>query len=121
MSMSTKALCHYQIVESPNISFPNPSFNNTVISLGIFFRHSQNLIAQCCSIGISMFPNIQRHTIWQYTSVLPGTLAFFSFSVSAALHICSYILMCLISRVNCFSLSPCAQSFTIGVCQHAFR
>ncbi len=52
---STKALCHHRIIESPNVSFPNPYFNNMVVSLGIFFKCIQNLITQRCSPDPSIF------------------------------------------------------------------
>ncbi len=52
---STNALCHCQIVESPNVSFPNVSFNNAILSVGVFFKHTQNLITQYYSTDIRIF------------------------------------------------------------------
>ncbi len=52
---STTALCHCWIVKSSYISFPNASFNNVVVSLGVFFMRTQNLIAQRCSVDTSIF------------------------------------------------------------------
>ncbi len=68
---STKALCHCWITKLPDVSFPNASFNNTVVSLGVFFKRTQHFIAPCCSADTSIFPNIQQHTVWWwYTSIL---------------------------------------------------
>ncbi len=39
---STKALCHHRIVELPKVSFPNTSFNNAVVSLGVFLKHTKS-------------------------------------------------------------------------------
>ncbi len=52
---SIKALCHHQIVESPNFTFPNAFFNNVVVSLSVFFKCTQNLITLCCSADTSIF------------------------------------------------------------------
>ncbi len=89
--------------KSPNVSFPNASFKNTVVSLSNFFKHTQNIRYN------HFFPNIQRHTVWQYTSVLRCALHFFSFFTSTAVHICSYVLVCFIVRtIVCLrSMSTC--------------
>ncbi len=66
------ALCHCQIVESPNISFLNASFINTVVSLGVFFRRTQNLIMKCCSTNTSIFSEysvIHCPAIYEYSAL----------------------------------------------------
>ncbi len=56
----TKALYNCQIVESPNVSFPNASFNNVVVSFIVFFKHTHNLTVQHCSADTSIF---SKHSV----------------------------------------------------------
>ncbi len=51
----TKALCLRRIVESRYVSFPNASVNNVIVSLGLFFTFTQNLIEHRCSADTSIF------------------------------------------------------------------
>ncbi len=114
--LSTKALCHCQIVKSHNVSFPNAFFNNAVAPLDIFFERTQNLMAQRSSLDTSIFLYIQRHTVGRYTSVLCLMLAFFS-SSRQLLYTSAPTFWCILSAEKIvFSISPRAQSFAVEVC-----
>ncbi len=52
----------------------------------------------------TFFPNIQWHNVWRYMSVLRRTLAFFSFFMPIAVHICSDILVCFMGQVTSYIL-----------------
>ncbi len=119
---STKALCHHRIVESPNISFQNTSFNNAVVSLGIFFKHTQNLIAQRCYTDISIFSEYSAiHCLAIYECSASYTNLLF-LSSRQLLYTSPPTFSCVwLAEKIAFSLSPCAQSFAVGVRQHAFR
>ncbi len=104
---STKALCHCRIIESPNISFPNDSFNHVVVSNSIFSLSTYKIWWRSVVPQTHLFfQNIQWHTAWCYTSVLHHTLTFFSFFTSTAVHICSNILACFISQEKHFFSLP---------------
>ncbi len=120
---STKAICHCQIVESPNISFPNATIINAVVSLCVFLKSTQNLIAQHCSTDTSIFSEYSAtHCLAIHAcSALYARFFFFLHIDCCAVHICSYILVYFISRTIVFSLSPHAQSLAIRMCKHAFR
>ncbi len=84
--------------ESHDVSFLNASFNNAVVSLCVFFKHTQNYwSARHCSTGKSIFPNIQHNTVWWYTSVLSRTLTFFFLSSRRLLYTSAPTFLCILS------------------------
>ncbi len=87
---STKVLYNCRIVESFNISFPNASFNNAVVSLGVFFKHTQNLIAQHCSPDTSIFSKYSVTHCLMIHECSASYVRFFSFFTLTAVHISSY-------------------------------
>ncbi len=118
--LSTKASCNCRIIESPNVSFPNASFNNAVVSLSVFFKHTQNLIAQRCSTDTSIFSEYSVTHCLAIHECFESYACFFFFTLTAV-HICSYILGRFIDRKNCFFPLSARTIVCCGVCQHAFR
>ncbi len=111
---STKALCHHRIVESSNVSFPNASFNNVVISLG------ENLITQHYPADTSIFSEYSAMHCLTIHECSASTLAFF-LSSRRLLYTSAPMFSCILSAKKIVFLSARAQSFAVGVHQHAFR
>ncbi len=87
-----KTLCHCWIVESCNVSFSNASFNNTVVSLSIFFKRTQNLIIQRRSADTSIFSKYSATHCVAIHECSALYTRFFFFMLSAV-NICSYVLV----------------------------
>ncbi len=51
---SRNILCHFLIVDTPKISFPNASCSNKIALAVFFIKGTQNLIAQHCCTNTSM-------------------------------------------------------------------
>ncbi len=105
---STKALCHHRIIESPNVSFPNASFNNAVVSLGIFLKRTQNLIAQRCSSNTSIFSEYSAThclVIHEYSVSYPRF--FFFFRVYCCTDLLLHSRVFYYPRKSVFPLSTC--------------
>ncbi len=118
---STKALCHCQIVKSPNVSFPNASFNNVVVLIGVFFKRTQNLIVQHCSADASIF---SKYSAAYYLAIHECSASYALFFFFLHVDCCTHLLLhfrAFYQLRKFFLLSLRSQSFAVGVRQHAFK
>ncbi len=103
---STKALCHHQIVESLN-TFPSQMRSlimrlfHSGFSLSTHKIWSRSVVSQTHPF----FPNIQWHTVRQYTSVLHRTLTFV-LSSRQLLYISAPTFSCILSAKKIVFPSP---------------
>ncbi len=93
---------------------------NTFVSLGIFFKHTQNLIAQCYSPDTSIF---HEYSVTHCLAIHECSVSYASFFFILHVYYCIHLL--LHSRAfyqlrKSVSLFPHPQSYAIGVRQYAF-
>ncbi len=113
LSSIYKGLCHRQIVELPNVSFSNASFNNVVVSLGFFFNRTQNLIMEHCFADTSIFSKyfVTHCLVIHECSTLYAHFFLFSHRL---LYTSVRMFSCALSAEKIiFSLSPHAQCFQL--------
>ncbi len=93
---------------SANVFFPNASFNNVVVSLGVFFKRTQNLIAQHCSADTYMFPKYSvTHCLAIHECSVSYARFFFFLHVDCCTHLLLHSCAFYRPRKSFFPLSTC--------------
>ncbi len=89
LSSIYKGFMSPRIVESCKVSFQNDSFNITVVSLSIFFKHTKNLIAQH-SIDTSIF---SEYSATHYRAIHECSASYARFFFFLRVNCCEHLLL----------------------------